>query len=285
MITILSHVLLHYRYYYIYYFRIFCYTYLTVIRLLDGRIAVITGSTRGNGRAMANIFSEHGANVIVTGRDENEAQSIAEQIAREYQTNTFGLKLDVSLADKVNEMVTKVHKKYGQIDILVNNAGYPIKDQLWDASFEQIQDQDLENVVDVDTIGTYRCCRAVLPIMVEKRRGVIINISSTPAISGYVKGAPYTVAKAANLGITKHIAAEFGKYGIRCNAIAPGTIATQRNWDRLTTQQRVDIVRSIPLGRAGKPEEIATIALVLASDYASFVSGQTIVVDGGETIR
>jgi 3-oxoacyl-[acyl-carrier protein] reductase len=285
MITILSHVLLHYRYYYIYYFRIFCYTYLTVIRLLDGRIAVITGSTRGNGRAMANIFSEHGANVIVTGRDENEAQSIAEQIAREYQTNTLGLKLDVSLADKVNEMVTKVHKKYGQIDILVNNAGYPIKDQLWDASFEQIQDQDLENVVDVDTIGTYRCCRAVLPIMAEKRRGVIINISSTPAISGYVKGAPYTVAKAANLGITKHIAAEFGKYGIRCNAIAPGTIATQRNWDRLTTQQRVDIVRSIPLGRAGKPEEIATIALVLASDYASFVSGQTIVVDGGETIR
>jgi len=285
MITILSHVLLHYRYYYIYYFRIFCYTYLTVIRLLDGRIAVITGSTRGNGRAMANIFSEHGANVIVTGRDENEAQSIAEQIAREYQTNTLGLKLDVSLADKVNEMVMKVHKKYGQIDILVNNAGYPIKDQLWDASFEQIQDQDLENVVDVDTIGTYRCCRAVLPIMVEKRRGVIINISSTPAISGYVKGAPYTVAKAANLGITKHIAAEFGKYGIRCNAIAPGTIATQRNWDRLTTQQRVDIVRSIPLGRAGKPEEIATVALVLASDYASFVSGQTIVVDGGETIR
>jgi 3-oxoacyl-[acyl-carrier protein] reductase len=248
-----------------------------MMRLLDGRIAVITGSTRGNGRAMANIFSEHDANVIVTGRDENEAQSTAEQIAREYQTNTLGLKLDVSLADEVNEMVSKAHKKYGQIDILVNNAGYPIKDQLWDASFEQIQDQDLENVVDVDTMGTYRCCRAVLPIMVEKHRGVIINISSTPAISGYIKGAPYTVAKAANLGITKHIAAEFE---IRCNAIAPGTIATQRNWDRLTTQQRVDIVRSIPLGRAGKPEEVATVALVLASDYASFVSGQTIVVDG-----
>ena len=256
-----------------------------MMRLLDGRIAVITGSTRGNGRAMANLFSEHGANVVVTGREEKEAQSTAEQIAREYQTNTLGLKLDVSITDEVNGMVSKVDKKYGQIDILVNNAGYPIKDQLWDASFEEIQDQDIENVVNVDTMGTYRCCRAVLPIMVEKHRGVIINISSTPAISGYIKGAPYTVAKAANLGITKHIAAEFGKYGIRCNAIAPGTIATQRNWDRLTTQQRVDIVRSIPLGRAGKPEEIATIALVLASDYASFVSGQTIVVDGGETIR
>jgi 3-oxoacyl-[acyl-carrier protein] reductase len=253
--------------------------------LLDGRIAVITGSTRGSGRAMAELFSEHGANVVVTGRDEKEAQSIAEQLSREYQTKSIGLKLDVSQADEVNEMINKVRKKYGQIDVLVNNAGYPIKDELWDASFEQIQDQDLESIVGVDTIGTYRCCRGVLPIMVEKHRGVIINISSTPAISGYIKGAPYTVAKAANLGITKHIAAEFGKYGIRCNAIAPGTIATQRNWDRLTTEQRVDIVRSIPLGRAGKPEEIATVALVLASDYTSFVNGQTIVVDGGEIIR
>jgi len=234
---------------------------------------------------MAELFSEHGANVVVTGRDEKEAQSIAEQLSREYQTKSIGLKLDVSQADEVNEMINKVRKKYGQIDVLVNNAGYPIKDELWDASFEQIQDQDLESIVGVDTIGTYRCCRGVLPIMVEKHRGVIINISSTPAISGYIKGAPYTVAKAANLGITKHIAAEFGKYGIRCNAIAPGTIATQRNWDRLTTEQRVDIVRSIPLGRAGKPEEIATVALVLASDYTSFVNGQTIVVDGGEIIR
>jgi 3-oxoacyl-[acyl-carrier protein] reductase len=257
----------------------------TMNKLLDGRIAIITGSTRGNGRAMANVFSEHGATVIVTGRDESEAQNTAEQIAREYQTNPFGLKLDVSSANEINEMVNKVYQKYGQIDILVNNAGYPIKDELWDTSFEQIQDQDLENVIDIDTIGTYRCCRRVLPIMVKKHNGVIINISSTPAISGYIKGAPYTVAKAANLGITKHIAAEFGKYGIRCNAIAPGTIATQRNWDRLTTQQRVDIVRSIPLGRAGKPEEIAHVTLILASDYTSFITGQTIVVDGGETIR
>jgi 3-oxoacyl-[acyl-carrier protein] reductase len=255
------------------------------MKLLDGRTAVITGSTKGNGRAMADLFSEQGANVIVTGRNENEAQSTAEQLARKFQTNTLGLKVDVSLAEEVNEMFNKIRKKFDQIDVLVNNAGYPIEDKLWDASFEQIRDQDLENVVDVDTIGTYRCCRGVLPIMVEKHRGVIINISSTPAISGYIKGAPYTVAKAANLGITKHIAAEFGKYGIRCNAIAPGTIATQRNWDRLTTEQRVNIVSSIPFGRAGKPEEVAGVALVLACDYTSFVNGQTIVVDGGETIR
>ncbi|MDQ4013565.1 MAG: SDR family oxidoreductase [Thermoproteota archaeon] len=255
------------------------------MKLLGDRVAVITGSTKGNGRAMANIYSDQGANVVVTGRDQLEAQSAADELSKEYGTNPLGLKLDVTSVTEVREMVDKTRQKYGRIDVLVNNAGYPIKDDLWDVRFDQIPDEVLERVLDVDTIGTYRCCREVLPLMIEKRHGVIINISSTPAISGYIKGAPYTVAKAANLGITKHIAAEYGKYGIRCNAIAPGTIATQRNWERLTTEQRVDIVSSIPLGRAGKPEEIAGVALMLASDYCSFISGQTIVVDGGETIR
>ncbi|MGH9925059.1 MAG: SDR family NAD(P)-dependent oxidoreductase [Nitrososphaeraceae archaeon] len=255
------------------------------MKLLGDRVAVITGSTKGNGRAMANIYSDQGANVVVTGRDQLEAQSAADELSKEYGTNPLGLKLDVTSVTEVREMVDKTRQKYGRIDVLVNNAGYPIKDDLWDVRFDQIPDEVLERVLDVDTIGTYRCCREVLPLMIEKRHGVIINISSTPAISGYIKGAPYTVAKAANLGITKHIAAEYGKYGIRCNAIAPGTIATQRNWERLTTEQRVDIVSSIPLGRAGKPEEIAGVALMLASDYSSFVSGQTIVADGGETIR
>ncbi len=255
------------------------------MKLLNERVAVITGSTKGNGRAIANIYSEQGSNVVVTGRDQVEAKNVADELSKEYGTDALGLKIDVTSVAEIEEMVDKVLHKYGRIDVLVNNAGYPIKDDLWDVSFDQISDEVLERVLDVDTVGTYRCCREILPLMVERRRGVIINISSTPAISGYIKGAPYTVAKAANLGITKHIAAEFGKYGIRCNAIAPGTIATQRNWERLTTEQRVDIVSSIPLGRAGKPEEIAGVALMLASDYCSFVSGQTIVVDGGETIR
>lgn len=255
------------------------------MKLLDGRVAVITGATKGNGRAIANTYSEQGANVIVTGRSLSEAQNVAADLSNEYGTDPLGLKIDVTSITEVEEMVDRTLHKYGRIDVLVNNAGYPILDDVWDVSFEQISDEILERVLDVDTEGTYRCCREVLPLMVEKRRGVVINISSTPAISGYIKGAPYTVAKAANLGITKHIAAEFGKYGIRCNAIAPGTIATQRNWERLSTEQRVDIVSSIPLGRAGKPEEIAGVALMLASDYCSFVNGQIIVVDGGETIR
>src|SRR5581483_11555369 len=142
----------------------------------------------------------------------------------------------------------------------------------------EITDEALAQVFDVDTRGTYRCCRECLPIMAKQPTGgVIINTSSTPAVGGYTKGAPYTVAKAANLGITKHIAAEFGKYHIRCNAIAPGSIATQRNWDRLASDQKAELISGIPLGRAGKPEDIAGVALMLASDYCSFINGQTII--------
>jgi 3-oxoacyl-[acyl-carrier protein] reductase len=201
------------------------------MQLLDGRIVVITGSTKGNGRAMANLFSEEGANVIITGRNRSESQTVADELSKKYQTEPLGLKADVSLPGEVKEMVNKTVQKYSRIDVLVNNAGYAIKDELWNASFENIDDESLEKVFGVDALGTYRCCRAVLLKMIEQRHGIIINLSSTPALSGYAKGAPYTVAKAANLGITKHIAAEFGKFGIRCNAIAPGTIATQRNWE------------------------------------------------------
>lgn len=184
--------------------------------------------------------------------------------------------------DDVKSLVRKTFEKYKRIDILVNNAGYPIRDELWGAAFHEISDEDLEKVLSVDLKGTYRCCREVLPIMVKQSGGIIINISSTPAVGGYDKGAPYTVAKSANLGMTKHIAKEYGKYGIRCNAIAPGTIATQRNWGRLSEGEKRELVSTIPLGRPGKPEDVAGVALMLASDYASFVNGQTIVVDGGE---
>ena len=255
------------------------------MKMLDGRVAIITGSTRGNGRAMANLFSENGADVVITGREQMEVQKVADEISTEYKTNPLGFKVDVSSLSEVKEMVAKTLQEYNQIDVLVNNAGYPIKDSLWDVRFDEIIDEDLEQVLNVDTKGTYRCSREVLPIMVKQKRGVIIVISSTPAIGGYKKGAPYTVAKAANLGITKHIAAEYGRYNIRCNAIAPGSIATPRNWDRLTDEEKKELVSSIPLGRAGKPEEIAGVALMLASDYASFVNGQTVIVDGGETMR
>lgn len=252
------------------------------LKILEGKVAIVTGSTKGNGRAIANLFSEHGANVVITGRDEEEIKNVANEIAEKHGTDPLGLRVDVTSTNDVKEMIKQTFEKYGRIDVLVNNAGFPIKDELWEASFHEISDEDLEKVLDVDSKGTFRCSREVLPIMMKQKSGVIINISSTPAIGGYDKGAPYTIAKSANLGKTKHIAKEYGKYGIRCNTIALGTIATQRNWERLSEEERKELISTIPLGRPGKPEDVAGVALMLASDYASFVNGQTIVVDGGE---
>ena len=221
--------------------------------------------------------------MVIVGRDEKEASVAADEIGGKYKTNPLGLRTDITSQEDVVEMVKKTLKKYERrIDILVNNAGFPIRGELWDVPFHEISVEDVKKVLDVDTLGTFRCSKEVLPVMMKQKHGIIINISSTPAIAGYDKGAPYTIAKSAILGITKHVAKEYGKYGIRCNTIAPGSIATQRNWDRLSKQERVAMVSGIPLGRPGQPADIAGVALMLASDYGAFVNGQTVVVDGGE---
>jgi len=121
------------------------------VKLLNGRVAVITGSTKGNGRAIATIYSEQGANVVVTGRDQGEAQNVAADLSREYGTDALGLRIDVTSVAEVKEMVDRILHKYDRIDVLVNNAGYPILDSIWDVSFELISDEVLERVLDVDT--------------------------------------------------------------------------------------------------------------------------------------
>ncbi len=251
--------------------------------LLQGKVAIVTGSTRGNGRAIAELLSAHGASVVITGRDEKTVNDVTEEIGRRHNNRPLGFRVDISSQVDVARMVRAVaDARKGRIDILVNNAGYPIRDELWDSAFTELSEENLKKVIDVDTLGTFRCCAEVLPVMVDQKGGVIINVSSTPAIAGYDKGAPYTIAKSAILGITKHIAKEYGRFGIRCNAIAPGSIATDSNWGRLSEKQREELVSGIPLGRPGKPEDVAGVALMLASRYCEFVSGQTIVVDGGE---
>jgi NAD(P)-dependent dehydrogenase (short-subunit alcohol dehydrogenase family) len=252
--------------------------------ILQDKVAIVTGSTKGNGRAIAELFSAQGANVVIVGRDEVQVASAVEEIRQKHNTRPLGLRVDITSEEDIARMMKTVLEMYnGHIDILVNNAGFPIRDELWDEQFHKISEEDLRKVMDVDTMGTFRCCVEVLPVMMKQESGgVIINISSTPAIAGYDKGAPYTIAKSAILGITKHVAKEYGKYRIRCNAIAPGTIATRTNWDRLSEAQRKDLISGIPLGRPGRPEDIAGVALMLASDYCEFVNGQTIVVDGGE---
>jgi 3-oxoacyl-[acyl-carrier protein] reductase len=253
------------------------------LKLLQGKVAIVTGSTKGNGRAIAELFSAHGSNVVIVGRNEKEAADAAQEIRQRYKTHPFGVRADVGSQESVVELVKRTLKEYRRrIHILVNNAGFPIIDELWDTPLHQISEEAVNKVLAIDALGTFRCCKEILPVMMKQKSGVIVNISSTPAIAGYDKGAPYTIAKSAILGITKHIAKEYGKYGIRCNAIAPGSIATQRNWDRLSKAERMDLISGIPLGRPGQPEDIAGVALMLVSNYGAFVNGQTIIVDGGE---
>ena len=208
--------------------------------------------------------------------------AVTGELKETYRTHPLGVRADVVSQESVTELVKKTLEKYHRIDILVNNAGFPITDELWDTPLHLIPIEGVQSVLDVDALGTFRCCKEVLPIMMKQGGGVIVNVSSTPAIAGYDKGAPYTIAKSAVLGLTKHIAKEYGKYGVRCNAIAPGSIATERNWSRLSKAERRDMVTGIPLGRPGKPEDIAGVVLMLASNHCAFVSGQTIIVDGGE---
>ena len=253
------------------------------MKLLHGQTAIITGSTKGNGKAIAELLSAHGSNVVIVGRDEKEATDVAHAMRDKYKTHAIGVRADVASRESVVAMVKKTLKECNkQINLLVNNAGFPIVNELWDTSFHEISEDAVNKVFNVDALGTFRCCKEVLPVMMKQKSGVIVNISSTPAIAGYDKGAPYTIAKAAILGITKHIAKEYGKYGIRCNAIAPGSIATKRNWDRLSKAERLNLISGIPLGRAGQPSDVAGVSLMLASNYAGFVNGETIIVDGGE---
>lgn len=251
--------------------------------LLQDQIAIVTGSTKGNGRAIAELFSEQGSNVVVVGRDETEARAVAAAIREKYHTSPLGVRADITSNDDISRLMKLTLDEYGgRIDVLVNNAGFPIRDELWDEPFYKLSEENLKKVMEVDTLGTFRCCLQVLPIMMKQKSGVIINISSTPAIAGYDKGAPYTIAKSAILGITRHVAKEYGRYGIRCNTIAPGSIATETNWQRLSKEERDDLISGIPLGRPGEPKDIAGVALMLSSVYCEFISGQTIVVDGGE---
>ena len=252
---------------------------------VEGKVSVITGSSRGNGKAIALAISKEGGNAVITSRNLEEAKAVATEVRKRYGGNSFALQADLTHHDEVKKMFRRILDNYGTVDILINNAGYPMVDELWNKSLSKVSDEEFRRVMEVDVMGSIRCVREAIPIMVQQNRGVIINISSTPAIAGYDKGAPYTVAKAGLIGLTKHIAYEYGVHNIRANTIALGNIKTPRTYDRLTAEKRLSMAEEAPLKRWGEPEDVAGVCVFLASDYSSFVTGQTIVVDGGTVMH
>lgn len=246
-------------------------------RLLSGRVSVVTGATRGIGFATAKELAARGATVVVCSRDITSAQKTVKRIGKKAHAEN----LDIASAKSVAGFVKRMVAKHGKIDILVNNAGYPFDPKVWNKSMHRVSDDELDAVLAIDLKGTFRLTKAVLPVMARKKGGVIISISSTPAIAGYDRGIPYSLAKAGIVAMTKHVALEYGRHNVRAYSLALGNIATDATFNSMSAKAREAAAQESAMKRWGTPEEVARIIAALAGDDFSFATGNTIVVDGG----
>jgi 3-oxoacyl-[acyl-carrier protein] reductase len=238
---------------------------------LTGRVALVTGSTRGIGRAIATTLAGSGARVAVVGRDRARAEEAASQISPEAR----GFACDVADTASVAALVEEVEKSFGSLDILVNNAGLT-RDNL----LLRIKDADWDAVLDANLRGAFASIRAASRGMMKRRWGRIINIASIVGIMGNKGQANYSASKAGLIGLTKSVAKELGSRNILCNAVAPGFIETDMT-AAMTPDARAALSAQIPLERLGKPEDIAGTVAFLASEHAAYITGQVFVVDGG----
>lgn len=251
-------------------------------KLLEGKKALISGGGRGIGRSIALAFAENGADVAIVSRTRVDVQSTAEEIETKFPgAKVVTIAADISTREGSEGVVQTAKSSLSGLDVLVCAAGYPLVAEMWEKSLHELQEDDLRHVFETDVIGSFRLVKDAIPVMMEQERGVIILFSSTPAIAGYGKGGAYTVSKAANLGLAKEIAAGYGKYNIRAYAIAPGNIMTDRTYNSLSQEEREALASEAAMKRWGKPEEVAEVAVVLASERMAFVTGQTLIVDGG----
>jgi 3-oxoacyl-[acyl-carrier protein] reductase len=238
---------------------------------LSGRVALVTGSTRGIGHSIASTFQECGARVAIVGRDQARAQEVAGALGGEAR----GFSCDVSDPASVAALVSEVEKAFGSLDILVNNAGLT-RDNL----VLRIKDEDWDAVLDANLRGAFVAIRAASRGMMKRRWGRIINISSVVGIIGNKGQANYSASKAGLIGLTKSVAKELASRNILVNAIAPGFIETDMT-AALGAEARDGLAAQIPLERLGKPADIAATAAFLASEHAGYITGQVLVVDGG----
>jgi len=248
---------------------------------LEGKVAVVTGAGSGMGREIAKLFAREGAKVVVSDYVEQTAKETVDMITGAGGTATLAV-ADVSKEEDVQRMIDTAVQTYGTLDILVNNAG--IMDGMTPA--HELTDPLWERVIAVNTTGPMRAIRKALPIFMAKGKGVIINIASIGGLQGSRAGAAYTTSKHALIGLTRNVGFQYAGHGIRCNAIAPGGVETNIGTgiaapSKFGMDHAMKGMAANP--RTGKPEEIATVALFLASDDASFVNGAVIVADAGWT--
>ncbi|MGB9792350.1 MAG: 3-oxoacyl-[acyl-carrier-protein] reductase [Thermacetogeniaceae bacterium] len=243
---------------------------------LEKRVALVTGASQGIGRAIAKALAREGAVVAINYYpDQVEKARAVEDEIRGFGGECITVGADVSNKDDVESMVAQVLEKFGQLDILVNNAGIT-RDQL----LIKMRDEDWHSVLNTNLTGVFYCCRAALRPMLKSRWGRIINIASVVGITGNAGQANYAASKAGIIGLTKSLAKEVASRGITVNAIAPGYIETEMT-DKLSARAKEELLKVIPIGRPGKPEDIAAAVVFLASEDADYITGQVLRVDGG----
>jgi len=241
---------------------------------LQDKIALVTGSARGIGAAIAFKLAEAGCHVIISDIDENGAQETAEKI-KTMGRDAIAVKADVSKLAEAEELIKASLEKFGRIDILVNNAGIT-RDNL----LMRMSEAEWDSVITVNLKGTYNCVKAATRPMMKQRAGKIINIASVVGVMGNAGQANYAASKAGVIGLTKSVAKEFGSRNIQVNAVAPGYIETEMTKE-LSDAAKESFMSAIPLKRAGQAEDVANIVLFLASDLSDYVTGQVLHVDGG----
>ncbi len=244
------------------------------MRLLEEKVALITGASRGIGKAIALEFAKHGCNIAFTDMRRDENMEICEKELADMGVKAMGFASDASSFEDSAKLVEEVAKQFGRIDILVNNAGIT-RDNL----LMRMSESDWDLIMNVNLKSVFNLTHACQKIMLKQRSGSIINMSSVVGVSGNAGQSNYSASKAGIIGFTKSVAKELGSRNIRCNAIAPGFIITDMT-GKLTEEVRKNWENQIPLRRGGKPEEVAKACVFLASDLSSYVSGQVLHVCG-----
>jgi 3-oxoacyl-[acyl-carrier protein] reductase len=243
--------------------------------LLKDHVAIVTGGTKGIGKATCLLLAEEGAKVVANFSRDVEA---AEKLMSEAKSKQLAIglyKADVTQFDQVKEMVEETFAQYGKIDILVNNVGL-VRDNF----LMLMSDEDWESLIKTNLNSLFHCCRTVIRKMIPQRKGKIINISSISGILGTSGQTNYAATKGGMISFTKSLARELGPFNIHVNAVAPGLIESEVV-SKMPKEKIEAILKSSSLGRVGKPEEVAKVVLFLASEHSDYITGQTIVVDGG----
>lgn len=245
---------------------------------LSGRVALVTGGSKGIGRAIAGGFAQAGADLFLCSRKEDQLQAAAEEIRRETDVRVECIAADMALRDDVDRVAQTALDRFGKVDVLVNNAGWNVPQAI-----DEIRDEDWDYVVTLNLSHVMALTRALAPQMKERGWGRVIHISSIMALGSTPKRNGYSATKAALIGMSRASALDLGPFGVTVNCIAPGPIATEMPMSILSQEQQDSFSARTAVGRWGRPDELVGSALLLASEAGAYITGTCLVVDGGVT--